>query len=838
MLSRTTLRTRLILLALIPLVAVFVMAGRSVRADFARAQAASAQAQEVVRTFRVYDIGRALERELLVDRLVAPSAGEEPNQVSPRGLDTAISTFLDDPASADEATIAAVDAFDRRLPALRAALRADEDEIFAALVAARDTLAANPEAAAAAPETPNLETAALEWTAFTRLIGSVQDFDTTIFTDSATTEDALTIEMTASLREAVALQGASFSSLLTSPIVESDLLVAAAEAAARAERSQQDLLDFGSPEFVSLVLDNGGAALSERITAGADEVLAQQTGIEPTVDVTTVRPAYLSADQLLIGAVDSLFGELTDGVTRTESKARSSAMTTLLMLAIMTLVIVLLVIFLYRSIRRPLQRVTERSRAIANVQLPNVVASMRADVDAELPEIEAIPVTSHDEIGELVTAFNLMSATAVGLVGEQAAARRSIADMFMNLGRRNQKLLNRLLRNLDRLERNEEDPDVLAALYDIDHITTRMRRNAESLLVLAGAEQSRSFAKPAPAGDVVRAALAEVENYQRVTVTGDGSQLLTGECVADVAHLTAELIENALAFSPPESMVQVSTRMTPRGYIIVVTDSGVGMSAEKMADSNQRIAAAARQEETPSKFLGLFVVGRLAARRGIEVELFESPSGGVTARVLLPVEALHVERPEPRPLPETVDTRDADGIVGAATVDLPTRAAASVAPMEPVPLLVPPTLEDVPFAVPQPLAAPSEAVAVPVATMPTPASPNAGSPDAAVAVAAEPVGAAPSRPNSFGAPGRQPGANLPSTVVQRSANGLIADHDVNNGAVHAGDGVAPPVRDASTVKRSLASFQHGTIQADQQSQADHHGQDDPQRNIEETAGAS
>ena len=190
-------------------------------------------------------------------------------------------------------------------------------------------------------------------------------------------------------------------------------------------------------------------------------------------------------------------------MTATESAARSSAVTTLLMLAAMTLGILLLVLLLYRSIRRPLLRVTERSRDIANVQLPGVVATMRADVDAELPEIAAIPVESRDEIGELVAAFNQMSSTAVDLVGEQAAARRSIADMFMNLGRRNQKLLNRLLRNLDRLERNEEDPDVLAALYDIDHITTRMRRNAESLLVLAGAEQSRSFAQPATAGDVV-----------------------------------------------------------------------------------------------------------------------------------------------------------------------------------------------------------------------------------------------------------------------------------------------------------------------------------------------
>ena len=295
------------------------------------------------------------------------------------------------------------------------------------------------------------------------------------------------------------------------------------------------------------------------------------------------------------------------------------------MLAFLIVGMMLLVYVLYRSIRRPLQRVTERSREVANVQLPGVVSSMRADVDAELPEIEPIRVTSKDEIGELVTAFNLMSSTALDLVGEQAVARRSIADMFMNLGRRNQKLLNRLLRNLDRLERDEEDPDVLEALYDIDHITTRMRRNAESLLVLAGAEQSRSFTQPATSGDVIRAALAEVEHYQRVSVTGDPSQLLTGESVADVAHLLAELLENALAFSPPETTVQVATRMTPRGYIFVVSDSGVGMSADKLAESNQRITMAASKEETPSKFLGLFVVGRLAARRGINGRAVREP---------------------------------------------------------------------------------------------------------------------------------------------------------------------------------------------------------------------
>ena len=795
MLGRTTLRTKLVLLALVPLIAVFIVAGRSVRSDFSRANAAAAQAAEVERVSKMYDIALALERELLVDRLVAPSSGEEPTQVSARGLDTAIDAFLEDPASADEATIALVERFDQRLPALRAALDADPSDLFAALVAARDVLAGNPDAASAAPETPNTQSAALEWTSFVRAIESEQDFDTSDFIDSYTTENAITLEMTASLRQAVALQGASFNSLLTSPEVSSDLLVAAAQARTTTTKALDDLSQFGSADFVELVQANGGAELTKRIDATADEVLAQEVGAPPTVDEQVVRVAYLGADQQLIGAVDVLFDQLTDAVTTVEHDARSSAITTLVVLAWVAIGLMLLTYLLYRSIRRPLRRVTDLSRDVATVQLPEVVASMRSDVDAELPEVEQIEVMSDDEIGDLVSAFNLMSATAVGLVSEQAAARRSIADMFMNLGRRNQKLLNRLLRSLDRLERDEVDPDALEALYDIDHITTRMRRNAESLLVLAGAEQSRNFTNPAPIGDVVRAALAEVEYYQRVRVVGDGSQLLSGDCVADVAHLLAELIENALAFSPPETTVSVTTRMTPRGFIIAVADDGVGMSIDKLAESNQRIATAAGKEETPSKFLGLFVVGRLAARRDIDVELFEGPSGGITARVTLPDAVLPsstADGSEPAigatvatradPAPEPVSPADESNGVPVASRPEPVWSVAST--MGAVPLLAPPSVDPAGSS-PPPFAVPSG---------PVPASARTRS------------------PNPFGTAGRRPGAHLPQTVIQQRPAPATID-------------VEPDVseRDAATVQRSLSGFQSGIVHADRQQQAEEIG---------------
>src|SRR5690606_23987324 len=223
------------------------------------------------------------------------------------------------------------------------------------------------------------------------------------------------------------------------------------------------------------------------------------------------------------------------------------------------------------------------------------------------------------------------------LAVEQAVLRRNIADSFVNLGRRNQNLLGRQLDFITELESKETDPDTLANLFRLDHLATRMRRNAESLLVLAGVEPPRKWAAPVRLTDVIRAALGEVEDYQRVTVRGVEPATIVGSAAADVAHLLAELIENALVRSPPDQTVDIRGRGNgDGGYTLAIIDSGLGMSPEDLAAANRRLAGLESFTIAPSKYLGHYVAGNLAARHGIKVRLDNSPGNGITATVELP----------------------------------------------------------------------------------------------------------------------------------------------------------------------------------------------------------
>jgi hypothetical protein len=223
------------------------------------------------------------------------------------------------------------------------------------------------------------------------------------------------------------------------------------------------------------------------------------------------------------------------------------------------------------------------------------------------------------------------------LAVEQAVLRRNIADSFVNLGRRNQNLLGRQLDFITELESNETNPDTLSNLFRLDHLATRMRRNAESLLVLAGIEPPRKWAAPVRLSDVIRAALGEVEDYQRVTVRGVEPATIVGAAAADLAHLLAELIENALVFSPPDQVVDIRGRSRPDGYTLAIIDSGLGMTAADIEAANRRLAGEESFTVAPSKYLGHYVAGNLAARHGIVVHLDNSPGNGVTATVSIPL---------------------------------------------------------------------------------------------------------------------------------------------------------------------------------------------------------
>jgi signal transduction histidine kinase len=321
---------------------------------------------------------------------------------------------------------------------------------------------------------------------------------------------------------------------------------------------------------------------------------------------------------------------------------------------------VALTVFVSLSITRPLRSLTRQAKEMADRRLPSSVSDILETPlgdDVSVPTVEPVRVPTRDEVADVADALNTVQDSALDLAVEQAVLRRNIADSFVNLGRRNQNLLGRQLDFITELESRETDPDTLASLFRLDHLATRMRRNAESLLVLAGIEPPRQWAAPVQLTDVIRAALGEVENYQRVTVRGLEPGTVLGSAAADLAHLLAELIENALVFSPPDQTVEIrGVRRSGRdparrgAYTLAIVDSGLGMSAQDIAAANRRLAGVESFTVAPSKYLGHYVAGNLAARHDIEVQLHNSPGTGVTATVELPASLL---------------TADADGQVTA-----------------------------------------------------------------------------------------------------------------------------------------------------------------------------
>jgi K+-sensing histidine kinase KdpD len=247
-------------------------------------------------------------------------------------------------------------------------------------------------------------------------------------------------------------------------------------------------------------------------------------------------------------------------------------------------------------------------------------------------------VASGDEVGEVATVMNTVQRTVVDLAVRQAVLRRSLADSFVSLGRRNQNLVSRQLDLLTDLQRVEADPDVLAQLFRLDHLATRMRRNAESLLVLAGEESPRQWRAPVGVLETLRSALGEVEDYQRVHLSAVEPFTIPGHAAADLAHLLAELLENALLYSPPDQRVAVHGVRQGGGYTIAIVDAGVGMPAGELVAANRRLAGAESFTVAPSKYLGHYVAGNLAARHGIRVRLQTATNPGVTAIVELPAQ--------------------------------------------------------------------------------------------------------------------------------------------------------------------------------------------------------
>jgi signal transduction histidine kinase len=296
------------------------------------------------------------------------------------------------------------------------------------------------------------------------------------------------------------------------------------------------------------------------------------------------------------------------------------------------------------SITKPLNALAEEANDVATERLPSAVSRVQAggadDAPSQPPAPVHIPARATTEIRSVATALDRLQSAAHELAGEQALQRQRTIESLANLGRRNQNLIRRQLGFITTLEHQENDPSALANLFELDHLATRMRRNAASLLVLVDASSPRQWSTCVPIADVIRAAASEVEEYQRVSLRRVDDAFVAGTAIGSVAHLLAELIENGLDFSPPDSEVEVQGRRLLDGYLIAVTDQGVGMSTEDLNLANRRLRGEEDFIAAPTRFLGHFVVGKLAQETGSQVELLPSPITGITARVTLPPSAL------------------------------------------------------------------------------------------------------------------------------------------------------------------------------------------------------
>ncbi|MFF2962992.1 nitrate- and nitrite sensing domain-containing protein [Streptomyces sp. NPDC057963] len=332
------------------------------------------------------------------------------------------------------------------------------------------------------------------------------------------------------------------------------------------------------------------------------------------------------------------------------SGARKDAVVNAAVVIVALLAAFVLAGLMARQMSRSMRHLRTAAFGIAEQQLPMLVDQLsRTDPGRIDTRVQPIPIDSRDEIGEVARAFDQVHREAVRLAAEQAMLRGNVNAIFTNLSRRNQSLIEGQLSLITALENNEADPDQLESLFRLDHLATRMRRNGENLLVLAGEEPGSRWNQPVPLVDVLRAAASEVESYERIELSGVPETEIHGQSVTDLVHLLAELLENATTFSSPQTKVRVTaTRLPDSRVMIEIHDKGIGLTAEDFADINHRLANPPTVDAAVSQRMGLFVVGRLADRHGIRVQL--RPSGeqaGTTSLVMLPDAITHGGGGEP-----------------------------------------------------------------------------------------------------------------------------------------------------------------------------------------------
>lgn len=379
------------------------------------------------------------------------------------------------------------------------------------------------------------------------------------------------------------------------------------------------------------VARNGRGSLGA-VGISEDEWQRLTVAIADQLSKLTVQQADLVSGQALEDGGDSLTNALLGSLVA-------------LVLAIVAIMVALKVSrkLVDRALVVRLDSLRKDALQLAHERLPDIVRRLRqgepVDVSAEVPDLDY----GRDEIGQVARAFNAAQLTAVAAAVQEAQAREGVNNVFLGIAHRNQALVHRQLKILDRMERHEEDPEQIEGLFQLDHLATRARRNAENLIILGGEQPGRRWRKPIRLVDVLRAAISETEHYARVRLQRIPDAAVIGSAVADTIHLVAELVDNATSFSPPRSQVQVHGSIAAKGVVVEVEDHGLGMSEEDRDRANAMLADPPEFDAMALKGdsrLGLFVVARLALRLGVRVELRDSPYGGTRAVILVPNEVL------------------------------------------------------------------------------------------------------------------------------------------------------------------------------------------------------
>jgi signal transduction histidine kinase len=383
-----------------------------------------------------------------------------------------------------------------------------------------------------------------------------------------------------------------------------------------------------------------GSAVDKR----RDFAQAALSGSDPTApldfDLKTLRDASNAANDKLRGVETSLIASLRTQVSGLASEATATAWQVVLIVIGAMLIALVLMLAMAQSLVNPLRRLRRGALKVANVTLPTTIERILADpnpVEAAKNAVAPMPVDTSEEVGQVARSFDVVHERAVRLATEQAMLRDNVNDMFVNLSRRTQALVERQLSELDKLEQNERDPDQLAQFFVLDHLAARMRRNSENLLILSGVGVARRSSKPVPVNEVIGAAQSEIESYVRVVVKSGPDTLVQGRVVNDVAHLLAELLDNATKFSAADTKVTVTSTHVRSGELAIqISDRGLGLSDDELADINGRLTDPPPFDLAVSRRMGLYVVSRLAKRHDIKVRLHGEFNAGTSAVVVLP----------------------------------------------------------------------------------------------------------------------------------------------------------------------------------------------------------